>query len=147
MQATSRAAFVPVAPQGRYTGLGSATPQRFTPQLAPPKAVIDVHAESTRQSGPSRPLASDNSHAPLRTPYMAAGVMTGQMSLGSGVNASKDDADRAVRRNQTSILSPHQNTQGGMHPVGASFKAASKKWWRIRGDASGRSGRLSHAGD
>ncbi|KAL0022977.1 hypothetical protein WJX79_000787 [Trebouxia sp. C0005] len=43
-QATNRAVFVPLAPQGRYTGLGGTNPQRFIPQ---PLASEPVHAEST----------------------------------------------------------------------------------------------------
>ena len=129
MQVANRAVFVPVAPQGRYTGLGSNTPQRFIPQLAPPKA---VHAESTRQSDPTHPLVSGDSRAPLRTPHVANGVMTGQISQASAVNASKDASDRTFSRNQGSTLFPHHNAHGGMPPRGVSSRLLVR-----RGGASG----------
>jgi len=122
MQAMSRAVFVPSAPQGKYTGLGSATPQRFIPQLAPPKAVSDVHAESTRQSDPRHPLTSNDSHAPSRTPYMANGITIGQISQASAVNAREDESDRTFSRKQPPTPFPHHNAQGGLPPVGASSR-------------------------
>ncbi len=123
---------MPLAPQGRYTGLGSTTPQRFTPQLSAPKAVSDVHAESTSHTDPPHPLASDDSRALMRTRYLANDVTTGQVSLGSGVNASKDDSDRIFRRNQTSTPFPHHNAHGGMPPRDASSRLLVR-----RGGASG----------
>lgn len=132
MQATNRAVFVPLAPQGRYTGLGSTTPQRFILQPSASKTVSDVLAESTSHSDPPRPLASDDSRALMRTPYMATGVMTGQVSQAFAVNATKDDSDRAFRRNQASTLSPQRNTRGGRPPGDASSRLLVRK-----GGASG----------
>lgn len=119
MQATNRAVFVPLAPQGRYSGLGSTTPQHLIPQLAPPKAVSDVYAESTRHTNPPQPLASGDSRALMRLTYLANDVMTGQISQASAVNASKDDSDRIFSRDQASTPFLHQNTHGGLPPRGA----------------------------
>lgn len=61
---------------------------------------------------------------------MATGVTTGQISQAFAVNASKDDSNRAFRRNQASTVSLQHNTHGGRPPGGASLVR--------RGGASGR---------
>ncbi|DBA85898.1 TPA: hypothetical protein ACH3X1_005443 [Trebouxia sp. C0004] len=132
MQAANRAVFVPLAPQGRYTGLGSATTQRFIPQPSVSKTVSDVHAESTSHSEPPCPLPSDNSRALMRTPYMGNGIMTAQVSHAFAVNSTQDDSDRAFRGNQASILSTQRSTHGGRPPRDASSRLLVR-----RGSASG----------
>ena len=63
---------------------------------------------------------------------MATGVMTGQLSQASAVNASKDASARTFSRNQGSTLFPHHNAHGGMPPRGVSSRLLVR-----RGGASG----------
>ena len=132
MQAINGAVFVPLAPQGRYTGLGRATPHRFTPQLSPPKAASNMHAESTSHTDPPHPLTCDNSCALMRTPDLANDGTTGQISRASAVNATQGGCDRTFKSNQASTPFPHHNAHGGMPPGDASSRLLVR-----RGGASG----------
>lgn len=129
MQATNRAVFVPLAPQGRYTGLGGTNPQRFIPQ---PLASEPVHAESTIHSEPACPVASDDSPASMRTPFVANGIMTGQFTQASAVNSTQGGCDRTFRRKKASALSLRYNTCGERPPGDASSRLLAR-----RGGASG----------